>query len=211
LEHHLWITYAFACCAIALSPGAGAVLAMSHGASYGPPRASATIAGQELGLAFILIVAGVGVGSLLMASAWAFLAVKLGGAAYLIYVGLRQWRAPVAQQTSTPRGAPDVSWRKRCATGFLTNATNPKGIVFMVAVLPQFIVAGRPLVSQLAVMTVTMCAIDAVIMHAYAYGANAFGRVFKQPRAVRIQNRVFGTLLMAAGTAIIFVRRAVPA
>ena len=152
LERDLWINYAFACCAIVLSSGAGAGLAMCRGASYGPPWASAAIVGQVLGLATILIAAGVGVGSLLMASARTFRAVKLCGAAYLV-----QWRAPAATRTSTARATPEASWGKRRASEFRTYAANPKGIVFVVAVLPQFIVAGKPLVSPIAVVTITMC------------------------------------------------------
>jgi homoserine/homoserine lactone efflux protein len=207
MEHHLWITYAFACCAIALSPGAGAVLAMSHGMSYGGRKTSATIVGQELGLAFILIVAGAGVGSLVLASNWAFLAVKFCGALYLIYIGFSQWRSRSAPAPADSSIAPHAPWRKRCATGFFTNATNPKGIVFMVAVLPQFIVTSHPLVAQLTVMTITMCVIDAFVMHGYAYGASAFRSRLKSVNATRRQNRVFGALLMAVGTALIFVRR----
>jgi homoserine/homoserine lactone efflux protein len=207
MDHHLWITYAVACCAIAVSPGAGAVLAMSHGMSYGGRKTSATIVGQELGLAFILIVAGAGVGSLVLASTWAFLVVKFCGAIYLIYIGYSQWRSRTAPLSAGPGIAVRSPWHKRCTTGFLTNATNPKGIVFMVAVLPQFIVTSRPLMAQLTVMTITMCVIDALVMHGYAYGASAFGRRLKSANAARRQNRVFGALLMAVGTALILVRR----
>jgi homoserine/homoserine lactone efflux protein len=210
LELHVWITYALTCCAIALSPGPGAVLAMSHGLSYGGRKTSATIVGLEFGLAFILIVAGAGVGSLLMASLWAFLAVKFCGAAYLIYLGIAQWRSKHAPAEAGVLAAPDASWRKRCATGLLTNATNPKGIVFMVAVLPQFIAAHSPLVPQLAVMTVTMTVVDTVVMHGYAYGASAFRRVLHSARAIRMQNRFFGGLLMGLGAALFFVRRVPP-
>ncbi|CAB3751892.1 LysE family transporter [Paraburkholderia humisilvae] len=210
MELHIWITYALTCCAIALSPGPGAVLAMSHGLSYGGRKATATIIGQELGLAFILIVAGAGVGSLLTASMWAFVAVKFCGAAYLIYLGLAQWRSKHGPAETGTLAAPPASWRKRFMTGLLTNATNPKGIVIMVAVLPQFINAHAPLVPQLVVMALTMSIVDTIIMHGYAYGASAFRRILRSERARRIQNRFFGGLLMALGAALFFARRAPP-
>jgi homoserine/homoserine lactone efflux protein len=210
MQLHLWVTYVIACCAIAISPGAGVVLSMSHGLSYGVRKTTATIAGLEMGLAFILLVAGAGVGSLLLASVWAFFAVKLCGAAYLIYVGLSQWLSKGTAPGAPAQVQPAGSWRKRCATGLVTNATNPKGIVFMVAVLPQFIAADRPLVPQLAVMAATMCIIDMLVMHAYAYAASAMRHVLRSERALRMQNRFFGTLLMTVGTALFFVRRARP-
>jgi len=208
LQLHIWITYALACCAIALSPGPGAVLSMSHGLSYGGRKTTATIIGQELGLAFVLLVAGAGVGSLLLASLWAFSAVKIGGAAYLIYLGVMQWRSRHSPAEADAAAAPVTSWRKRFTTGLLTNATNPKAIVIMVAVLPQFIVAHEPLVPQLMAMTVTMMIVDTTVMHAYAYGASAFRRVLRGERAIRTQNRVFGGILMALGAGLFFARRA---
>jgi len=77
----------------------------------------------------------------------------------------------------------------------------------MVAVLPQFIVATQPLLPQLAVLTATMCVVDAIVMHGYAYGASAVGGLLKNTRIARVQNRLFGTLLIAAGTALLFIRR----
>ena len=103
-----------------------------------------------------------------------------------------------------------LSWRKRCITGFLTNVTNPKGIVFMVAVLPQFISPDRPLWLQLTVMAMTMITVDTVVMSGYAYAASALQHWFRDTRALRIQNRIFGGLLMAVGAGLFFVKRNQP-
>jgi homoserine/homoserine lactone efflux protein len=92
-------------------------------------------------------------------------------------------------------------------TGFLTNATNPKGIIFMVAVLPQFMTTSRPLAPQLAILAVTMLAVDTTVMHSYAAGASALRGLMRSARAMRNQNRVFGGLLMAVGTGLFFVQR----
>lgn len=203
---------------IAVSPGSGAVLSMSHGLSYGVKRSQATIVGLELGLVVILLIAGAGVGSLLVASEVAFNIVKISGAAYLIYVGWAQWTAktkvvPVAGEgVEAAASAPAItagalSWRKRCLMGFLTNVTNPKGIVFMVAVLPQFISPSRPLWVQLTVMAVTMITVDTVVMSGYAYAASALQHLFRDTQALRIQNRVFGGILMAVGAGLFFVKR----
>jgi len=203
-----WFTFFVAACIIAVSPGSGAVLSMSHGLSYGVRRASATILGLQTGLLLIFFIAGAGVGSLLLASEVAFNIVKTVGALYLIYLGLSQWRAKVSigrQESRAEVVVPTAS--RRFLTGFLTNATNPKGIIFMVAVLPQFITQNQPLLPQLLILAATMCCIDLVVMHSYALLASSMQRFFRDAGAVKKQNRVFGGLLMAVGAALFFVKR----
>ena len=202
-----WLAFVAATCLIALSPGSGAVLAMSHGLSYGVRKATATIFGLQLGLVLLLLVAGAGVGSLLLASELAFGVVKVAGACYLIYVGWSQWRSGASGSLVGVAVEPAGRWQRRFATGFLTNATNPKGIVFMVAVLPQFLTDARPLWLQLLVMAATSVVIDLTVMHGYALGASSLRRLMQSPRAQRNQNRVFGGVLMAVGAGLFFVRR----
>ena len=208
MELHTWLAFLAAACLIAVSPGSGAVLCMSHGLSYGVRKTSATIVGLQLGLLMILLVAGAGVGSLLLASEVAFNIVKVAGACYLIHVGVSQWRAgSVALALDAGTGGSAGRWQKRCLTGFLTNATNPKGIIFMVAVLPQFLTQTRPLWLQLLVLAATMLTVDMVVMHGYAASASALRRLLRSARAARAQNRVFGGLLMAVGAGLFFVQR----
>lgn len=204
-----WITFVFAACLIAVSPGSGAVLSMSHGLSYGVRKSSATIFGLQAGLLLVLFIAGAGVGSLLLASEVAFSIVKTVGALYLIYLGFSQWRAKVALQPAQPEvvhnAAPTA--RKRFLLGFLTNATNPKGIIFMVAVLPQFIARDAALLPQLLILAATMCTIDLFVMHGYAFAASSMQRYFRDARAVKKQNMFFGGILMAVGATLFFVKR----
>jgi homoserine/homoserine lactone efflux protein len=203
-----WITFAIAGIVIAISPGSGAVLSMSHGLAYGVRKASATVLGLQLGLILVLLIAGAGVGSLLLASEPAFMAVKIVGALYLIWLGIGQWRAKGAGPgVSTAGMAAHPSFGRRVLTGFLTNATNPKGIIFMVAVLPQFIAKDAPVLPQLAILGVTMVAIDTTVMHGYAFLAASMQRFFRDARAVKIQNRVFGGVLMTVGALLFFVKR----
>jgi homoserine/homoserine lactone efflux protein len=203
-----WITFFFASCVIAISPGSGAVLSMSHGLAYGVRKASMTILGLQAGLLLILFIAGAGVGSILLASETAFTVVKTVGALYLIWLGLCQWRARPEQAHTQSEGAgPVPARRRRFLLGFLTNATNPKGIVFMVAVLPQFISADTPLLPQLLILAATTCAVDLAVMHGYAGAASALQRYFRSAQALRTQNQVFGGVLMAVGATLFFVKR----
>jgi homoserine/homoserine lactone efflux protein len=203
-----WITFVIAGIVIAVSPGSGAVLSMSHGLAYGVKKASATVLGLQLGLILVLLVAGAGVGSLLLASELAFTIVKIVGALYLIWLGIGQWRAKGAGPgVSTAGMAAHPPFGRRVLTGFLTNATNPKGIIFMVAVLPQFISKEAPVLPQLAILGVTMVAIDTSVMHGYAFLAASMQRFFRDARAVKIQNRVFGSVLIVVGALLFFVKR----
>ncbi|MDK3026360.1 LysE family transporter [Cupriavidus taiwanensis] len=210
MRWEVWLAYFAACWVIAVSPGSGAVLSMSHGLSYGLRRTTTTIFGLQAGLVIVLLVAGGGLGALLLASEQAFMVVKTIGALYLIYLGIQQWRARVevdAAQDGGPARVAVMSRRRRFATGLLTNVTNPKGIIFMVAVLPQFIDPNRPLAPQLAILAATMCGVDLVVMHGYALLASRMQGLFRNARAVRWQNRFFGSVLMAVGAALFFVRR----
>ena len=204
-----WIAFVIAGSLIAISPGSGAVLSMSHGLAYGLKKASATVLGLQLGLVLVLVIAGAGVGSLLLASSVAFTAVKVIGALYLIYLGISQWRAaPAPGPTASTAGLEaHPSFGKRVLTGFLTNTTNPKGIIFMVAVLPQFIAKDAPLLTQLAILGVTMVAIDSIVMHGYAALAASMQRFMRDPRHMRLQNRVFGAVLVVIGSMLFFVKR----
>jgi homoserine/homoserine lactone efflux protein len=99
------------------------------------------------------------------------------------------------------------SFGRRVLTGFLTNATNPKGIIFMVAVLPQFISQQSALLPQLLILGATMVTIDTIVMHGYAWLAASMQRYFRDPRAVKKQNRFFGGVLVLVGAALFFVKR----
>jgi homoserine/homoserine lactone efflux protein len=157
----------------------------------------------------VLVIAGAGVGSLLIASELAFNIVKTVGALYLMYLGVMQWRAKASPMPGTDGVTAAVvpSFGRRVLTGFLTNATNPKGIIFMVAVLPQFIAKDAPLLLQLGILGLTMVTIDTIVMHGYAFLASSMQRFFRDARAVRQQNRFFGAVLVAIGGALFFVKR----
>ena len=210
MDWHVWLAYFLAAWLIALSPGSGAVLSMSHGLQYGVRQTTATIVGLQIGLAFILLVAGAGVGALLLASTTAFMVVKVLGAGYLIWLGVKQWRAPVdgaQSDLAAPTEPIGLSLRQRVLRGALTNATNPKGIVFMVAVLPQFIDPKKPLALQLAILLVTTLAVDSVVMHGYAFLASRLRALMQSVRARKTQNRVFGGVLMGMGASLLMVDR----
>ena len=117
--------------------------------------------------------------------------------------GVEKHKAGEAAAVSS--GVPSV--RQRLVIGTMTNLTNPKGIVFMVAVLPQFIDPHRPLWLQLLILLVTSIGVDLVVMHGYAFLASRAQRWLATARARRVQNRVFGGVLMAMGASLLMVKR----
>ena len=210
MDAHVWWAFFAASWIISLSPGSAAVLSLGHGLAHGLRHTRVTIAGMGVGLSLVLLVAGAGVGALLLASSVAFTVVKVVGAGYLIWLGVQQWRSPVSidapDQAGTKARLPSA--RERFTTGFLTNATNPKGIVFMVAVLPQFIDPHRTLWLQLLILLVTSVAVEVVVMHGYAFLAARAQRWLSTARARRAQNRVFGGVLVGMGAMLLTIKRA---
>ena len=158
---------------------------------------------------------------ILAAAAVALMALtRDAGEAHLIWLGWRQWVSPVDPAPAAPSGltqaaAPAAldragpSVRERVLLGFFTNVTNPKGIVFMVAVLPQFIDPARSLGLQLLILLVTTVFTDVLVMHGYAFLASRAQRWLATAKARRAQNRVFGGVLMAMGASLFMVKRAV--
>jgi homoserine/homoserine lactone efflux protein len=203
-----WLAFFAAAWLISLSPGAGVISCMAAGLRFGFARATWNIAGLVLGILFVLAVVATGLGALLAASSIAFTVVKWLGVAYLVYLGIAQWRSPaIAIDPDQAAGALGGSRRQLVARGFLVNATNPKGIVFMLAVLPQFIDPARPQAIQYAICGATLAFTDLVTMAAYtAFAAKAL-RLLRQPRQIRVMNRAFGGLLMTMGALLATFKR----
>jgi len=202
-----WLAFFVASWLISLSPGAGAISCMTAGMRYGYARATWNILGLQIGILFVLAIVAAGLGAIIAASTTLFTAIKWLGAAYLVYLGIQQWRAPAAPVTDA--GA-DVSGtpRQLVMRGFLVNATNPKGIVFMLAVLPQFIDPALPQLPQYAICGATLFFTDLVVMSGYTGLAARVLRLLREPHHVRWVNRFFGGLFVAAGALLATFRRA---
>ena len=202
-----WLAFFVAAWLISLSPGAGAISCMAAGMRYGYARAMWNILGLQLGILFVLAIVAAGLGAIIAASTALFTLIKWLGAAYLVYLGIRQWRAPAVPVTDA--GA-DVTGtpRQLVMRGFLVNATNPKGIVFMLAVLPQFIDPALPQLPQYLACGATLFFTDLVVMSGYTGLAARVLRLLREPHHVRWVNRFFGGLFVAAGAVLATFRRA---
>lgn len=202
-----WLAFFAASWAISFSPGSGAISAMSAGLRFGFSRGYWNTAGLILGILFQVMVVGVGLGALLATSEIAFSAVKWLGVAYLVYLGIKQMRsraAPVQSDESTVRGG---SIRELVTSGFLVNASNPKGTVFLLAVVPQFISPANPLIPQYAAIGLTLAFTDLVAMGVYTALAARVLRLLRDPGHIRWMNRLFGGLFILAGIWLATFRR----
>ncbi|MFT4464817.1 MAG: LysE family translocator [Sodalis sp. (in: enterobacteria)] len=204
MSYTTWCAFLMVACLTAISPGPGSIQAMSHGLSQGWRKTSLTIAGQETALALIMIAIGTGAG-IILTSPNALMAIRVLGAAWLIYTGYSTWRAPIPTEalcTSSSTTAP-LTKLKRFITGFMTTATNARIIVFMISLMPQFIEPTQSLCPQLVLMTLTMLTVDAVMMHVYAFSASRIQHLVREPRMIRIQNRLFGGALVLSGVSLL--------
>ena len=201
-----WITFFLACWAISLSPGPGAIAAMSAGLNYGFRRGYFMVFGLILGICTLVGIVVAGLGAIIAASNTAFTVLKLLGAAYLVWIGISQWRAsdrPLVAATD----APVLTRKQLIVRGWAINATNPKGAVFMAAVVPNFIDLSHPLIPQYLIIMASLSVTDLVVMAGYVALASRVLRALNEPHHVRLMNRCFGGLFVVAGTLLATFRR----
>jgi len=216
-----WFPFFLATVAISLSPGPGAIAAMGAGLHHGFRHGRWIALGLALGVITQLLVVGVGLGALLATSEAAFALVKWLGAAYLVWLGVQQWRSP-ASPISAPaaggqasggaranaQGAPTHPVRALLLRGWTVNALNPKGTVFLLAVMPQFLSATEPLLAQYSAIAATFGTVEFCVMTGYvALAARVLG-LLRSPSHIRWMNRSFGGLFVLAGVVLAGFKRA---
>jgi threonine/homoserine/homoserine lactone efflux protein len=190
-----WILYTLAAIGLSLTPGPNGLLALTHGALYGARRTIATILGGSLGFTLVIALSMFGIGALLAASVGLLVVLKWLGGAYLVWLGIQVWRSPsiAVSREKVGSGSPGLLFR----AGLLSAVSNPKGILFFVAFLPQFVDPARSLVVQFAIMATTFVVIEFFYELMVAALAD---RV--QPWLARVGknfNRVFGGVFVAIG------------
>jgi len=203
-----WLAFFAASWIISLSPGAGAIASMSSGLQYGFARGYWTALGLQFGLVLQIAVVAAGVGAILATSATAFAAIKWFGVAYLLYLAYKQWRAIPADLTDDASIRPLGKPAALVFRGFLVNVGNPKALVFMLAVLPQFINPHAPLVAQYLTIMATMVTVDMIVMAGYTGLAAKVLRLLRTPRQQRRMNRTFAGLFVGAAALLASLRRA---
>jgi homoserine/homoserine lactone efflux protein len=208
MELSTWLAFFAASWAISVSPGAGAIAAMSAGLNHGFRRGYFTSFGLVLGIWTQVIVVGVGLGALVAASGSAFLVVKWLGVAYLVWLGIAQWRAPATPMVASADGGALITRRSMVLRAWMINAVNPKGTVFLLAVVPQFMNLSQPLLPQYLIIAATLAFTDLVVMAGYTVLASRVLGALKSPAHIRALNRTFGGLFVLAGSLLAMFKRA---
>ena len=201
-----WLAYAVACIVVLVIPGPTILTvisyALSHGRSAYLPLVVAVALGDTTALTFSLL----GLGALLSVSAFWFTVVKLIGALYLIILGFRLMRAGASSAEISLLAAPG-SQRRLFFNTYVVTALNPKGIVFFIAFLPQFLTPEEAVAPQLWILAVTFVLLAAVNAALYAEFAGAARKLLLSPRSQRRFHFAGGSLLAAAGVLALLARR----
>jgi homoserine/homoserine lactone efflux protein len=207
----VWLAFFGAAVAISVTPGAGAIQSMATGLTHGVRRGYWSILGLEIGVMLQLALVAVGLGAAVASSVLAFNIIKWIGVAYLIYLAVRQWRTAAVDLREQVGASGDGRRLALVVRGFLVNSTNPKSLVFFLAMLPQFVVPTAPLLKQYLAIGATMIVVDLVVMGLYTGLAARLLRWLHTPRQQTVLNRLFSGLFAAAALVLSFVRRSAPA
>ncbi|MGQ3051499.1 MAG: LysE family translocator [Roseateles sp.] len=205
-----WLLFCGVALLATFSPGPGVLLAIANSVAVGPRQTAFSSLGNAAGLFIASGAATAGMGALLAVSASAFLAVKVVGAAYLVYLGIKQWRsAPLPLDSTATAIHPQRTAGKLFLQGLGVAVTNPKAILFFTALFPQFLTAGGSLVLQTLLLTATFTAL-ALVSHAFYVGLfRRLRRFLTEARHVRLFNRVSGGLFVLLGLSLLRLRNRV--
>jgi homoserine/homoserine lactone efflux protein len=206
VQFSLWLALAGAGVLISFTPGAGAINTMSNSLTAGFKRSIWGILGQQAALILHVIVVALGVGVLVAGSPVAFNAIRFAGAAYLVYLGIRQFlRKPDLDQEKVAALRNEPAW-SMFRRGLWVNLLNPKAIVFFLAFMPQFIRPANPLLPQYATLAATVVLIDVLVMwFFFAAAAKSFRRFTHNAHGQTLLNRIFGVLFVAVGVLLALI------
>ena len=201
-----WLLFCGVALLATFSPGPGVLLAISNSVAVGARHTVFSSLGNAAGLFVVSGLATAGMGALLAVSASAFLVVKLIGAGYLVYLGIKQWRsAPLRLEASAPANQPSAPGRL-FLQGMGVAVTNPKAILFFTALFPQFLTPGPSLVTQTLLLTATFTAL-ALVSHACYVGLfRTLRRFLTEARHMRLFNRISGGLFVLLGLSLLKLR-----
>ena len=191
-----WSLYALAAIGLSLTPGPNGLLALTHGALHGTKKTLATIVGGSLGFGLIIGLSMFGIGALLTTWVGLLVIMKWLGGAYLVWLGIQVIRSePI--DISRSKNAGNGRLRTLFSQGLISAISNPKGILFFVAFLPQFVNPRESLFTQFLLMAMTFIVIEFIYEFTVASLADRIKPFLV--RAGKNFNRVFGSIFIAIG------------
>ena len=194
----IWLAFALACVAILAVPGPTVLLVVSYVMRQGKESGWATVPGVILGDFVAMSASLLGAGAVLQASATLFLLMKIIGALYLLWLGIKMWRSsPQLEKTKAGTGR-KTSWAIFTNT-FVVTALNPKTIVFFVAFLPQFVDPAFAVLPQFMVMEATFLILAFINIILWVLFVARMRQAFSNPTKLQLLNRIGGSFLITAG------------
>lgn len=204
-----WLAFVAASAVMLAIPGPTIVLVISYALTHGRKIAAATVAGVALGDFTAMTASMLGLGALLATSAMLFTGLKWIGAAYLIYLGIKLWRAPVrASSVDDAKTSADMNARRIFLHTYLVTSLNPKSIIFFVAFVPQFMDVYQPLLGQMLILETTFLVLATINAGLYAIMASSARNTIRSPKVQSVVNRTGGGLMIGAGLLAVGMRRA---
>lgn len=194
---------------VCLTPGPAALLIVAQGISNGFRRSYWAIAGIALANSIYFALSATGVAALIIASSTLFSIIKWVGVAYLFYLGISALRSKASALTVTRDAAQATGGLRAFWQAVVVELSNPKALLYFVALLPQFIDPAKPVGMQMLVFGVTTVALDVVAYTIYAWLGSTTQRFTANERFVKASNRTAGGLLMVAGAMMATVKRVV--
>lgn len=206
-----WLLFCGIALLVTFTPGPGVLLAVSNSVAVGPRRTVFSSAGAAVGLFALSGAAMVGMGTVLAVSSTAFNVLKVLGALYLVYLGVKQWRSvgPPKAPVANARASASSPWRL-FAQGLGVALTNPKAILFFAAFFPQFLAPGESLPVQFALLTSTFV-VCAMLSHVfYVLIAQVLKTQFTNPASARVFTRVSGGAFVVLGLGLLRAQSKAP-
>jgi threonine/homoserine/homoserine lactone efflux protein len=204
----IWLAFVAASVVLVVIPGPTILTVISYAIAHGRRVNATLIAAVALGDSTALVLSLLGLGTVLAASAFWFSVVKWTGGTYLIWLGVKLLRRGPPEAHAREDGAPVRRW-KVFANTYAVTALNPKGIIFFVAFLPQFIDPAGDAAPQLWTLAVTFLVLATANATLYAVFASSARRVLSSDTACRRFNLMGGSLLVGAGAWALYGRRSV--
>ncbi|WP_088344936.1 MULTISPECIES: LysE family transporter [Rhodomicrobium] len=196
-----WLLFMAVAILPVLSPGPGMLLAISNALRYGPQATFYSALGNSIGLTALGLFIAFGLAAILEVSAAAFTIIKIIGAAYLAYLGIKLWIDGKA--ISLPGDVvPVMSRAKLFRQAFFLSITNPKALVLMAALFPPFIDRAEPLFAQAVIMSLTYAAMCFANHLMLAFAGGKIRRFLSSEKRITTVRRALGTLFIAFGAAL---------
>lgn len=203
-----YLLYLAAVAVLVLSPGPTMLMCITNAIHRGWAMAICSVLGSVTAVLGVMLLSAMGLGALLAASETAFTVLKIVGAAYLIYLGIKTWRSPAMGFLTA--GKPDAHRATRSGSfiqGLMVGGSNPKALLFFAAFFPQFLNPQAAWARQFAVLASTFVAFELCVLSLCALGAARIAPLLASGSRVRWVNRVCGGLFATMGSILLTVRR----